>query len=139
VKKIEYRKLKKYKYGLTKQYKVMLPLKLDNDVFSKWIRLSADGELVARKGYCWDGASGPTIDSKSCLRASLVHDCLYQLMREELISVNYKATADTIFKDLLIEDGMSKWRAKLWYMAVSKFGKKYMNVGTKQDKIYTAP
>jgi hypothetical protein len=34
------------------------------------------------KGYAWNGPSGPTLDTRNFMRGSLVHDALYQLMRE---------------------------------------------------------
>ena len=36
--------------------------------------------LLIKDGYAWDGASGPTIDTKNTQTASLVHDGLWQLI-----------------------------------------------------------
>ncbi len=91
-----------------------------------FIRMGKTGRMMVLKGYCWDGASGPTIDTKSTMRASLVHDCCYQLIREKWLPSavwkDNKAKADTLFYHLLLEDGMPKWRAKYYYQAVKWFG-----------------
>ncbi len=100
-----------YKYQLTEEYThiIDLPDVLQGD----WIKVVA-GMMCISKGYAWDGASGPTIDSESSMRASLVHDALYQLMREKKIPTLLRKYADTIFYDLCLEDGMGRIRATLW-------------------------
>lgn len=40
------------------------------------------GTLIIRAFYEWDGPSGPAIDTDNFMDGSLVHDLLYQLMRE---------------------------------------------------------
>ena len=59
-----------------------------------WVHLAGDGQLTIKRGYCWDGASGPTFDTPSTMLASLVHDALYQLMRECLLPQDYRIRAD---------------------------------------------
>ncbi|MDF5607407.1 hypothetical protein P3745_24975, partial [Vibrio parahaemolyticus] len=51
---------------------------------SSYLSLSEQGLLTIKKGYSWDGVSGPATDTRNLILASLVHDELYQLMREEL-------------------------------------------------------
>lgn len=111
-----------YKYQIQDNATITLPkeweaLRCAND----WIALEY-GLLRVKAGYAWDGASGPTIDSKCSMRASLAHDALYQLMREGLISRDLKDKADDLLRDLCREDGMSIWRAWLWHRAVKQFG-----------------
>ena len=58
------------------------------------------------------------------MRASLVHDALYQLMRhEELSARTHRKAADQLFKDICKEDGVSSVRASIYYKALRKFGK----------------
>jgi hypothetical protein len=82
-----------YAYQLRAGYRVLLPELADLTraaQFTTWLELWPDGTLVISPGYAWDGASGPTYDSKSSMRASLVHDALYQLMRLGLLSQSFK-------------------------------------------------
>ena len=85
------------------------------------------------------GPSGPVIDTEENMRASLVHDALYQLMRhEELSSRVYRKAADKLFKAMCKEDGVSNLRASAYYKALRKFGKPATNPQNKK-KIYRAP
>jgi hypothetical protein len=93
------------------------------EVYSEYISLFANGALVCRKGYAWDGASGPTWDTPSSMRASLIHDAGYQLMREGLLPLDYKVVFDGLFYLKLLDDGMSRVRAYIWYKAVLWFAK----------------
>ena len=114
--KIKYRKLRKYKYQLMYYYTIDTNIKSFKkfaDGPGGFCSIFGDGRLVVCKGYCWDGASGPTIDTKSTMRASLVHDALYQLMREGIIPFSEVAKVDDLFHQILLEDGMSRFRA--WY------------------------
>lgn len=93
----------------------------DEDGGEPWISLDQSGLLVIRAGYAWDGASGPTIDSKSSMRASLVHDALYQLLRAGKLSFETRAAADRMMEDLCVADGMWRWRARLWWASVRRW------------------
>jgi len=87
----------------------------DADVPGKpWVELASDGSLHVREGYAWDGPSGPTIDTKSFMRGSLAHDCLYQLMRAGKLSQGARREADRTLWLLCRQDGMSRFRA--WYV-----------------------
>ncbi|MBS3964078.1 MAG: hypothetical protein KGZ80_06210 [Methylomonas sp.] len=114
-----------YKYQLKQHYSLpqsaILP---DRPVDTAFIALDASGVLLIRAGYAWDGPSGPTIDTKNFMRGSLVHDALYQLMREgHLDLVAHRDPADRLLQTLCIEDGMSRIRAWWVYEAVKRFGK----------------
>ncbi len=57
------------------------------------------------------------------MRASLVHDALYQLMRnDELKSRTHRKAADQIFKDICKADGVSNLRASAYYKALRRYG-----------------
>jgi hypothetical protein len=113
-----------YRYQLRAPYTIRLPeIRPAHGAGTDWITLEVDGTLTIRAGYAWDGASGPTIDSKSSMRASLVHDALYQLMRLGLLDQSFRPAADTAFRRICKNDGMWSVRAQLWYMAVRIFGK----------------
>jgi len=98
-----------------------------------WISLHPEGGIVIADGYAWDGASG-AIDTKSIMRASLVHDALYQMIREGLPIV--RKEADKEFYRIMREDGMWWIRAQYIYWTVRLFGK----VALKHDtKVQIAP
>ena len=82
-------------------------------VRTKYIHLTPGGTLTIKPGYAWDGPSGPTYDSKNSLRASLAHDALYQLMRMNLIDIDWRTDADILLDNILEQDGM--WAVRRWY------------------------
>lgn len=110
-----------YKYVLSETYIVLTPI-TRYDVRSQFILLTPDGTLTIIKGYAWDGASGPTIDTKSSMRGSLVHDAFYQLERENLISPAERDNIDRLLETICVEDGMLPLRAAFWRLAVQLFG-----------------
>jgi hypothetical protein len=112
-----------YKYQLRAPYVIKLEIRPAHGAGTDWLTLETDGTLTIRSGYAWDGASGPTWDSKSSMRASLVHDALYQLCRLKLLDLRYRDEADAIFRRICSEDGMFGPRAWLWYHAVRIFAK----------------
>lgn len=126
-----------YKYQLAEDYSLQTTI-TGYGIISDYICLDVVGMLTIKKGYAWDGASGPTIDTKSTFRGSLVHDALYQLMREDLIGQHNRIVADCYLRDICIEDGMWKWRANLWYAGVRKLAMSCANAESDR-KILTAP
>lgn len=125
-------------YVLAETYTCFIGVFPDRNIASDYVSLTKDGRITLQKGYAWDGPSGPTIDTKSSLRGSLIHDGCYQLARNKLLSTQWKDKADRILMDICIEDGMWEWRAKLWYKGVRDFAMDaYKNV--KYEKIMIAP
>ncbi len=112
-----------YKYRLEQPYSLGIKLFPDADISTTYIDISEFGELTIKRGYSWDGPSGPTIDTPDFMRGALVHDALYQLMRERKIGQGWRAYADTLLRELCLEDGMAKARADYVYAAVRVFGK----------------
>lgn len=115
---IHYKKRRKYKYNLHSEVKFPTNIKVPESINLKFLALDTNGNLVIRKGYSWDGPSGPAIDTKNFMQGSLVHDALYQLMREGLLPQDLRQKADEILRDVCIEDGMSKARAWWVYQGV---------------------
>jgi hypothetical protein len=110
---IEYRS--GYKYQLASAYRVKVSVLPDQDIETEFLGLTQAGMLSIKKGYAWDGPSGPTIDTDNFMRGSLVHDALYQLMRNRRLSDRkWRKEADLILKRMCIEDGMSGIRA--WWV-----------------------
>ena len=103
-----------YKYQLSEPYAMKLPFKPPVDIVTEWIELGRNGVLVIHQGYAWDGASGPARDTKTIMRGSLVHDALYQLMREGILPQKYRELADKILYLICKQDGM--WQPRAWYV-----------------------
>jgi hypothetical protein len=115
---------KGYKYQLKKAYKTSIDIHPDTtNITTEYIDLSKEGKLTIKQGYAWDGPSGPTFDTLNFMRGSLVHDALYQLMREnELNRKKYRNYADRLLQSMCKEDGMSSIRAWWVYKGVHWFG-----------------
>ena len=135
---IQYKK--GYKYQLHNDFKVFIPIK--PAVLLKagsWIRLRANGLLILKHGYAWDGPSGPTFDSKTFMRGSLIHDALYQLMREGQLDRNvFRDQVDQLLRETCLEDGMGSIRAWYVYRAVKNFGHK-TSLASWSRKVLQAP
>ena len=96
-----YRKLHRYKYQLVEDYTIPIDIKPTENIEFKFLSLSSEGQLTIRQYYAWDGPSGPTIDTRSFMRGSLVHDALYQLMRlKALDNKIHRKRADEIMKEI---------------------------------------
>ena len=111
---MKYRHLKGYKYQLVKPEKV--PVGGMPDVDTEFIMIRS-GHMTVKSGYAWDGPSGPTIDTKTFMRGSLVHDALYQLIREGHLPFKFRNYADWMLRNICLADGMNKFRA--WYVYYS--------------------
>lgn len=120
---IHYRPLRHYKYQLMSPYRHRTELRPPAEISTddRWVALTIEGELIFRRGYAWDGPSGPAIDTRNFMRASLVHDGLYQLMRESLLDREYRKAADRLLYEICIADGMTRLRAFFVYWAVRVF------------------
>lgn len=129
----DYRSLARYKYQLLEGYDYTIPPGFFRGEIGTLIMQTTDAWVVLtpqphsillsiKRGYCWDGPSGPTIDTENFMRGSLVHDALYQLFREISALRVYRDDADRILERICIEDGMSTFRASLVYWGVKTWG-----------------
>jgi len=126
-----------YKYQLAEDYTHSTGIRLPSSLITDYVSLGTDGALVIRKGYAWDGPSGPTLDTKAFMRGALVHDALYQLARTFKMGDVFRKAADDLLHAICREDGMGAFRA--WYVrcAVRTFGATY--AASAEDVILTAP
>ena len=76
---------KGYKYQLYDQYRITTPLRPIHTINTRYIELTTGGVMTIKCGYAWDGASGPTLDTKSTMHGSLFHDASYQLIRQDML------------------------------------------------------
>jgi hypothetical protein len=104
---------------LAEGYEVKLSITPKSDINTDFIALDVAGNLLVKRGYAWDGPFGPVKDNRENMRASLVHDALYQLMRSEEISARtHRKAADKIFKKMCKNDGVSNLAASTYYKAL---------------------
>ena len=134
---LQYRDISRYKYMVAEPYVHRTDI-LGCACSTEFITLMDDGLLVVSPGYLWDGPSGPTIDSDCGMRGSLVHDCLYELMRRSLLESTWREYADRLLRETCIEDGMSEARANIWYASVRSFAAKCAKFGTQPEDIVYA-
>lgn len=130
-----------YKYQIGEDYTIEVSVKPEVDIHTNFIDLSSSGELVIKNGYAWDGPSGPSIDTKNFMRGSLIHDALYQLMRQDppvLSAEHWRKEADLELKRICIEDGMARFRAWYVYISLRIWGKPATSPDNRK-KMQTAP
>ena len=115
---IKYKKRKLWKYKLWADYSIVVTGIHPDPADYGYLELTVDNgitTLMIRTGYTWDGPSGPTWDTKTFMRGSLVHDALYQLLREGHLPPNDRKRADEILREICLADGMAKVRA--WWVS----------------------
>lgn len=110
----------KYKYELDKDYSIIIGIQ-GKTINEEYIALKKNGELTVKQGYLWDGPTDPAPDWECLMRASLIHDALYQLMREKKIGQGWRRLADRLFKDMSKEDGLPDTAAEIAYWALRTF------------------
>ena len=134
--KIKYKK--GYHYQIVENYVAQTSIIPKTIIDTDFYSIDINGVLIAKKGYAFDGPSGPTIDTKNFMRGSLIHDILYQAIREGLLDSMWRRQADKELRKACLEDGMNRLRAWYVYHAVSKFAGFAASPKNKK-KILTAP
>lgn len=94
-----------YNYVLAADYAVKTWIRPEMPIATEFIGLTLHGALYIKRGYAWDGPSGPAIDTQSMMRPSLIHDALYQLMREGFLDrERWRQVADEEFRSAYEHD-----------------------------------
>ena len=127
-----------YAYKLVEDYGTTVNVRPPASISTRLIDLSKDGALLIRAGYAWDGASGMP-DSPDVIRGSLVHDALYQLMREGALDpLLQKSAVDRQLYDHCVEDGMNPGLARVVLEAVTRMGGSHLRKDPKWT-LYAPP
>ncbi len=84
-----------------------------------------NGWLVIKKGYRWNGINY-LVTTKRNIRASLTHDCLYQMMQLRIINKIWQYESDQVFNKIMKEDKEYYLYRKLLYTGVRLFGEYYL-------------
>lgn len=120
---IKYRNRRKYKYTLADSFPYETGIEVEFPSNTRYLEIDSAGHLLIKAGYAWDGATGFP-DIKTIMKGSLVHDALYQLLREGVLKPADRNRADRILEEICIESGMSRWLADKVYRAVNLLGAK---------------
>jgi hypothetical protein len=114
-----YKRIDRWKYKTCEEYKVYVGLMFGGNVNHPYVKISK-GYIEIKEGYMWDGATFCP-DFMEIIRGSLVHDALYQMIREGLIRQDRRKKADELLASICVEDGMSQILASIVYFAVRLF------------------
>jgi len=101
-------------YQLMRDFAIKTNIKRIKKVKHEFIDLNSEGLILIKSGYAWDGPSGPTLDTHTFMRGSLVHDAFYELIRLGFVDKKDRKKADKLLREMCITDGMTKFRA--WYV-----------------------
>lgn len=128
-----------YKYQLKQDYTDHFDVHPQEDIKEDFYMLTTSGDLTIKKGYAWDGPSGPVPDTSRNMRGSLIHDVFYQMMRhQQLDHTVWRIKTDKIFADVCHADGTPKLICNAYFWALKNFAKKHATV-EKQREIIKAP
>lgn len=111
-----------YRYQLKRTFVLQTSLRPPHAIVHRYFHLTADGLLILKEGYAWDGASGPAVNTLSFVKGSGAHDAFYQMMQLGLLDWSFKDRCDKELVKITRKDGMWSIRCKWVYEAVKRFG-----------------
>lgn len=140
-----------YKYELDADFMGQTLLRPDKPIDHEYIYLTTNGVIILKKGYAWDGCSGPTHDDGSNMIAGAKHDAGYQLIRLGLLDISCKRLVDEQIEIDIKRDServkhpwylrwwrrVDRFRAEYYHKAVEWFG--YESARPQVDEVYSAP
>ena len=91
----------------------------DEDIDTKYIRLTTLGVLTVKTGFMWDGISGPTLQTKKTKSPSCMDDSPYWLIRNGYLLFSTWKVADLEFKRYCLMKGIFRIRAWWLYRGLS--------------------
>ena len=125
-----YRKLGFYKYQLMRSYILIIYIKSNADIVTNIITLSDEGIFTIKIRYAWNEPGETSIDTKSFMCGSLVHDALYQLMRSEYLDYKtHRQYAYDLLESICLEDKTSTFRAWYVHQVIHIFGEEKASFG----------
>ncbi len=128
----------KFKYQLANDYVMNIGFSQASGLKTEFVELAADGKLTVKSGFAWDGVTGLAFDTRNFMRASLVHDALFLLLRHTGENLALHERADDLFLNIAKKDGVNAFRARLHYTSLY-VGRKLSLLPGKQRSVHTAP
>ncbi len=127
-----------YRYQLDESYVIRTPIRPVSTVQTQFIRLDMDGTLRILSGYAWDGPTGIWFFKRKLMRPSLVHDALYQLLRQKRILQHDRVLVDGMYRDISLANRV--WRKRVWwqYLGVRRLATRAADPRS-QKQTWTAP
>ena len=110
-----------YRYVVAETFIVQTEIR-GQEISDDLTRLSADGRLTIRRGYPWDGNSGPCVDTESSMEASCIHDVLCDYINMGWLPHALQPMVDQEYYVIATGKGMWWRRARIrllairWYM-----------------------
>jgi hypothetical protein len=142
---LSYQKIDQWKYRVVKDIWVQTSF-VGYDIDHTYFTVFSSGLILLKKEYCYDGPSGPTIDTPDTMVPAAPHDVIYQCMRLGLIPLSERIKADKMFYDLMVAEGdrletkdtaaKKSWRrirANTWYYNLRWFGESSAKKQTQYD------
>jgi len=114
-----------YRYQLAEDFDMHTPIRPMGGLTaeSEYITLTGNNRLYIKAGYAWNGANF-VADRPGNMRAALVHDALYQLMRLDLVDRRtQRRPADRLFVKMCREDGIGFILARAYAIGLWVGGK----------------
>lgn len=127
-----------YKYQLEETAYIQTGIKPQEKITTRFITLMPNGLLIIVRGYAWNGADWPVIQTDDTVEASLYHDALYQLIRLGSLCSLWRDAADRLYRKVAIDAGMPHVRAQSHYIALKLFGEPASLIDA-EPKILVAP
>lgn len=120
---IKYKEIddEEYKYELIETYSIQTNIITSERAIDGYVVLDKSGLLTIKKRYWWDGPDYAP-DIESMMRASLVHDALYQLLRSAELDIKWRDSSDILFRDICIADGLNRFLANAALWLLRKYG-----------------
>lgn len=111
-----------------KMHRVKLKPK-NKDCFEVIEAYAYKGKIVVPKGYITNGADIPRLlwsifppNSPEYLTAVVIHDCAIDFVKHKKYGYTFKK-ADDLFLEVMLEIGVSNWKAKLFYYSCRLYHK----------------
>lgn len=97
-------------------------------------------DIIVLPGTQWDGPSGPAVDSKNFMQASLLHDVIYRLVGLKVLADTWiiRYAADREMRKQCKRDGMS-FRRRWWCYVGVRLGGGYAIHESLDGEVLTAP